>query len=58
MSKRGNANTKPPMTAMARGWCNCAPAPIPNASGVRAITAASAVINLGRKRAAIAYSIY
>ena len=57
-SNSGNANTNPPITAMANGWCSCAPAPIPNANGVNAIIAANAVINLGRKRAAIEYSIF
>jgi len=43
---------------MASGWCICAPAPMPNAKGVSAIIAAKAVINLGRNRTAMEYSIF
>ena len=53
INKRGNATIKPPITAMARGWCNWAPVPIPNANGSRAIIAPKAVISFGRRRVEI-----
>ncbi len=58
ISNNGNANANPPITAIAKGWCSCAPAPIPKARGIKAITAAKAVINFGLSRAAIEYSIF
>ena len=48
------AITNPPITAMARGCCICAPRPTPSASGVSARMAEMAVINLGRIRVEIA----
>ncbi len=48
INSKGNAARNPPITAMANGWCSCAPAPIPNASGANAIMAPKAVISLGR----------
>jgi len=50
INKSGRPAMNPPITAIANGWCSCAPVPIPNAKGIKAIIAPSAVINLGRKR--------
>jgi hypothetical protein len=54
ISSRGSAMTNPPITAMARGWCICAPVQIPNARGTSAAMAPVAVINLGRRRVEMA----
>ena len=43
----GKAMTKPPMIAIAKGWCIWAPVPIPNARGNSAVIAPNAVISFG-----------
>ena len=56
ISNKGNAIIKPPITAIANGWCNCAPVPMPNAMGDNAVIAPSAVINFGRSLVEIEYT--
>jgi len=48
IKSNGNAIMKPPITAIASGWCNCAPVPIPRANGISAMIAPRAVISFGR----------
>lgn len=48
ISNKGIAIKNPPMTAIAKGWCNSEPVPIPIANGKSAIIAPKAVINFGR----------
>ena len=40
----------PPITAIAKGWCNSEPVPIPIANGNKAMMAPIAVISFGRNR--------
>ena len=51
INNNGNATMKPPITAIASGWCICAPVPMPSARGESATMEPKAVIKLGRKRA-------
>ena len=48
-SNKGKAIINPPITAIANGWCSCAPVPIPSAIGMSAMMAPSAVIKFGPK---------
>ena len=56
-SKSGIATRKPPIIAIANGRWSWAPVPTPIASGIREIIAPIAVINLGRRRVEMAYTI-
>ena len=51
INSNGNATMKPPMNAMANGWCICAPGPMPNARGKSAAMAPEAFIKFGRNQA-------
>src|SRR5260221_5548614 len=53
-SNNGSPAINPPITAIAKGCCICAPNPIPRANGIKARMAPIAVINLGRMRKAMA----
>ena len=56
ISKSGKAIRKPPITAIANGWCSSDPVPKPIASGNNAIIAPKAVINFGRNLVDIEYT--
>ena len=57
INSRGSAIKNPPITEIANGWCNSAPAPIPSANGISAMIAPRAVISLGRNLVEIEYTI-